>query len=680
MRPVIYATIGVLLLMLAAVGMQQSTRHRVDAEARERARAQDQLDQLITAWESAVDEHVRFWLQGLGSGDTQTGDLERHWRTQFPWVDAVYLWEPGDVIWPAEPFPENMSAIQSNPCIARAMAATGAEDSMQTAERYATCRSGGGRPMALYSTSQTAELLLEADHPDLADQTIRDLGTLPAMAIGESWNYGVNARRLVELRLQHARAQHAMGREDIADHWLCGMKQELLTLNAPTLQSVVDLYTQNIRPQLLLASAQNSTEPCIAALGLNPAQAVGALGSGGLGTDDILEARGLRRLAAWNMVRDQDWMNADIPTLTEGPKLVIDPTTDPPAILYAARLEVGNLLGGIQIDQDELIRTLFRNAGTLGPYLSIRDSEGAVLAGTDEPIFVYRSFGHILPFLQVGIAEGAIPTIATNGALYVQWAVIGIGMMVGVFALVTLVRTDREQLDILVRQREFMTRVTHELKTPLAGIRVIAENLEMGAYRDTEQVEKYARTIIAEAERLGLRVDEVLKAANGPAREDARALDLARVLDELVSTWRERYSVTGEGTTGESATIHCEAPQSLPMHGRVGILRDALTNLLDNALKYQHADRPLVVRVRARVQGRFVVVEVEDNGLGVPANMRKAIFEKFRRVEGPGRGMSGGHGLGLSFVAEAASAHGGTIECKENRSGGSTFVMRVKRA
>ena len=219
-----------------------------------------------------------------------------------------------------------------------------------------------------------------------------------------------------------------------------------------------------------------------------------------------------------------------------------------------------------------------------------------------------------------------------------------------------------------------MTRVTHELKTPLAGIRVIAENLEMGAYRDTEQVEKYARTIIAEAERLGLRVDEVLKAANGPAREDARALDLARVLEELVSTWRERYSASGDG-----ASIELEAPQSLPMHGRVGTLRDAVTNLLDNALKYRKTDRPLSVRVKARVQGRFVVVEIEDNGLGVPANMRKAIFEKFRRVEGPGRGLSGGHGLGLSFVAEAASAHGGTIECKENRSGGSTFVMRVKR-
>lgn len=115
------------------------------------------------------------------------------------------------------------------------------------------------------------------------------------------------------------------------------------------------------------------------------------------------------------------------------------------------------------------------------------------------------------------------------------------------------------------------------------------------------------------------------------------------------------------------------------MHGKVSTLRDAVSNLLDNALKYRREDRPLTVKVRAKVSGRHVLIEVEDNGLGVPAAMRTQIFEKFRRVEGPGRGMAGGHGLGLSFVSEAARVHGGTIECKESRMGGSTFVMRIRR-
>ena len=279
-----------------------------------------------------------------------------------------------------------------------------------------------------------------------------------------------------------------------------------------------------------------------------------------------------------------------------------------------------------------------------------------------------------MPSLQVGITEAAIPRVAADGTLYAQLGVIAIGMLVGVFALTTLVRTDREQVSILTRQREFMTRVTHELKTPLAGIRVIAENLEMGAYRDTEQVEAYARIIIAEAERLGLRVDEVLKAANGPAREDARAFDVSRMLVELVETWSGRYSATNA-----EFTLDLDAPQALPMHGKQSTLRDAITNLLDNALKYRHPDRPLQVHVRARLLARDVLIEVEDNGLGVPVGMRKSIFEKFRRVEGPGRGLAGGHGLGLSFVSDAAKLHRGTIECQASRSGGSVFVMRIKR-
>lgn len=661
MRPVVYATIGVLMLILAGVGVKQAENWRNDTEARERDRAQEQLDQLLTGWESAVDERIRLWLPVLASTDMAPSVLEARLRSESPWVDSVYLWEPGEVLWPGEPFPENLPAIQTHPCIARAMAATGAEDGMQTAGRYLGCQHAGDQQMLLYSTSQAAELLLEADHPDLADRLIRDISPLSAMEMAHAADYRVNARRLVELRMQHTRAVQGVGREDIADHWLAGMRQEILTLDAPTLLSVLDLYTDSIKPQIA-ASTGTTFSPNLAALD----------------DDDPLEARATRRLAAWDMVRNEDWQNTNTPTLTEGPKLMMDSSTDPPTLLYVARLEVGNLYGGIQIDQDELLRTLLHAAGTLRPYLTVRDSADRVLGGSDEPVFVYRSFGHILPFLQVGITERAIPRVATDQTLYAQLGVIAIGMLVGVFALITLVRTDKEQIQILTRQREFMSRVTHELKTPLAGIRVIAENLEMGAYRDTAQVENYARIIISEAERLGLRVDEVLKAANGPAREDARALDLSKMLAELVGTWRERYAASGD-SGGGPATIELDAPQGLPMHGKLATLRDAITNLLDNALKYRHPDRPLRVMVRARVQGRTVVIEVEDNGMGVPPGMRKAIFEKFRRVEGPGRGLAGGHGLGLSFVSDAARVHGGTIECRESRTGGSTFVMRIKR-
>ncbi|MSP56133.1 MAG: HAMP domain-containing histidine kinase [Myxococcales bacterium] len=660
MRPVVYATIGILLLILAGVGIRQSANWRVDAEARERDRAQERLDQLVAAWENYIDERVRFSLPLLASDDTSPAVVEASLRAKLEWVDSVYVWEPGDLVFPGEPFPENLSAMQSTPCIARAMAATGGEDEMLTAQRYLNCQKFGDRQLLLYSTSQAAELLLEADHPELADAEIRRIAPLPAMQIWSAADYRVNASRLVELRLQHARAERALGREDVAERWLAGMKSEILGLDGPTLHSLLEIYTQEIKPQLSFSTGDDG--------------GIGGPGNPGLDDDDPAEAKAKRRLAVWKMVGEHDWQHAEVPTVDEGPKLFTDSSTDPPGLLYVARLEVGHLYGGIQVDQIELLRTLYRLAGKLGPHLTIRGPDGDVLAGSKAPVSVYRPFGHLMPSLLVGITEGALPKVAADITLYAQLSVIAIGMLVGAFALITLVRTDREQLSILARQREFMTRVTHELKTPLAGIRVIAENLEMGAYRDTEQVESYARIIIAEAERLGLRVDEVIKAANGPAREDARGLDLSKVLSELVETWRERYAATGTG-----ATIELDTPQALPMHGKGSMLRDAVTNLLDNALKYRRDDRPLRVRVRARVAGRFVIIEVEDNGMGIPAAMRKAVFEKFRRVEGAGRGLSGGHGLGLSFVSEAAQLHRGTIECGESRTGGSTFVMRVRR-
>lgn len=141
---------------------------------------------------------------------------------------------------------------------------------------------------------------------------------------------------------------------------------------------------------------------------------------------------------------------------------------------------------------------------------------------------------------------------------------------------------------------------------------------------------------------------------------------------EVGERWRLLYEQAG-------ARLDLDVPQSCHVVGLPGLVRDALTNLVDNALKYKREDRPLAATVRLRADRRWATVEVEDNGLGVPAEMRRSIFERFARVEGPGRGKAGGHGLGLSFVADAAQAHGGSIECKGGAEGGARFVLRIRR-
>ena len=295
-----------------------------------------------------------------------------------------------------------------------------------------------------------------------------------------------------------------------------------------------------------------------------------------------------------------------------------------------------------------------------------------VLSGNTEAPLVETAFTRILPHLRVGVAAGAVSIDDGVRTAVVQLLPIGLGIVIGVFALFGLIHSDRKQAQLIESQREFMTRVTHELKTPLAGIRLMAETLEMGAYRDEAQRESFAQRIVSEAERLGQRLDEVIRAAARPVDERPTTFDPAELVSALVERWRPQFEQRG-------VTLHLDARPGSRMFARQAYLRDALTNLIDNALKYRREDRNSEVWIKVSGDRRWVIFEVSDNGLGVPSNMRKAIFERFRRVEGPGRGKSGGHGLGLAFVAEAARLHGGKVECTEGVDGGARFVMRIRR-
>ena len=114
------------------------------------------------------------------------------------------------------------------------------------------------------------------------------------------------------------------------------------------------------------------------------------------------------------------------------------------------------------------------------------------------------------------------------------------------------------------------------------------------------------------------------------------------------------------------------------MKGDAHAVRDAIGCLLDNALKYRSETRDdPQVWLNLTQEGHWVVVEVADNGIGVPPRMRRSIFEQFVRVEGPNRGRAGGHGLGLAQVAAIAGAHGGRCDCREGVEGGASFRLQL---
>jgi signal transduction histidine kinase len=654
MRRVIYATLAILLLMLGVVGVREAASFRRASEERELRTLDDRLNLLVDRWEDDIAERVEQWLAELASGELSTPEkLRRHeefLRANRTWFDALYLWEPGDVSWPIPQIDEDLAVLRSDACLAAVGKRAGQVENIQAALLYSGCI-GRSPAVSLLAASESAELFLNADQPLAADRVIRSLGSLGEIPLQAAVDYGVSARRLVYLRLQQARAADMMGRTDIAERTVALLVSEIAFLDGASLESVLDLWEYPIARDL-----RQYGGPLLG------------------GDDDELLLRAQRRMAMYQEVRDRKWSLRDAPSVSQGPRLLVDQYGDPPYLLFYARLEMGALLGGVQLDQPSLVRSFFDHVpAALRPYLSVRDPTGRVLAGTSENLAVQAAFTRILPHLRAGVSVGALAPNEWLRTALVQLIPIGIGICIGIFALIGLIHSDRNQDLLLERQREFMTRVTHELKTPLAGIRLMAENLEMGSFRDVAQREKFAQQIIKEAERLGQRLDEVIRAASRPIDERATLTDPAQIVQAVAERWRPLFEQQG-------VALHVELPtETGRMLARPSFLRDALTNLLDNALKYRAPDRPAEVWLRLKMERRWVQFDVEDNGLGVPANMRKAIFERFRRVEGPGRGRSGGHGLGLAFVAEAAQMHGGKVECREGVDGGARFILRVRR-
>ena len=227
-------------------------------------------------------------------------------------------------------------------------------------------------------------------------------------------------------------------------------------------------------------------------------------------------------------------------------------------------------------------------------------------------------------------------------------------------------KADQKKMELIERQQEFIARVTHELKTPLAGIQLMAESMQM---TDHEDIKPFIEKILKESSRLGNRIDEVLQVAKDTEIKQKVRLDTEILLLELYDIWAPRIHEVGGTIRTEYEACEILADEML--------LKDAIQNLLSNTLKYRHPKRKLRCRLSIVPDGKWLEISVTDNGIGVPISERKRIFERFVRIEGDHRGFAGGHGLGLAFVSETASVHNGWVVCHEGFQGGSKIVMKM---
>jgi signal transduction histidine kinase len=223
----------------------------------------------------------------------------------------------------------------------------------------------------------------------------------------------------------------------------------------------------------------------------------------------------------------------------------------------------------------------------------------------------------------------------------------------------------------------FINAVTHELKTPLASIRLYLETLKKRDIEENKRQEFYD-VMLADSDRLLVTVEQVLRAGQSGQRSrklNLRKVDIGQLALECVDLTRVRHNLSPHTVTF-SELANGERPQ---VKADADELRAAITNLLDNAVKYSVKDVHVSVEVAALGEKK-VAVRIKDNGIGIPAAQLKRIFRRFYRV--PGRVMARikGTGLGLFIVRSVVERHGGKVFAESEGPGrGSRFTIELPR-
>jgi two-component system phosphate regulon sensor histidine kinase PhoR len=226
--------------------------------------------------------------------------------------------------------------------------------------------------------------------------------------------------------------------------------------------------------------------------------------------------------------------------------------------------------------------------------------------------------------------------------------------------------TQRRRLEVL--RRDFVANASHELKTPVAAVRALAETLLTALPDDPEAGRRFAERIAREAERLDVLTRDLLDLS----RVERGTLDVEPV--DLVGLAKEVLGGYEDLATERRVRLRSEL-QQVSVRGDRAQLGLLLSNLLDNALRHTPAKGTVCVRLDA-AESR-AVLQVADTGEGIPAGELPRVFERFYRVDKARARQTGGTGLGLAIVRHVAEAHGGTVRVDSELGRGSTFTVSL---
>jgi signal transduction histidine kinase len=352
---------------------------------------------------------------------------------------------------------------------------------------------------------------------------------------------------------------------------------------------------------------------------------------------------------------------------------VVDPVAMPRALFAGSK-------------SDQFRALLSRRAGDVALQLRVLDDHGntvfgspspGALAGRVEfPMLFYpaddigpRMAAGVMPrpwVIEVGADDTGVMGRLGNG----YWPT-ALSVMLMLVALGLTVQAHRRSSELAQMQTDFVSHVSHQLKTPLSLLSTATETLQMDRIRSPEKMVEYLDTIRAEATRLTALVQRVLEFSRLQQQRtyEFETVDVATLVRETVEAFAlalPHSRFVFEADDRDRGPWVLADPVAL---------EQVVTNLLDNAVKYSPRTQPIGIRVGAT--RRTAIIEVTDAGIGIAPAERERIFERFYRA--PGAPSRQGFGLGLTIVRELVRAHHGEIEVLSNVGAGSTFRIVLPR-
>lgn len=253
-----------------------------------------------------------------------------------------------------------------------------------------------------------------------------------------------------------------------------------------------------------------------------------------------------------------------------------------------------------------------------------------------------------------------------------EWMIVGESLLlIGsiLFSIYIVHRGYVRELNSGQQQRNFLLSITHELKSPIAGIRLILETFKKRELTPELQ-QRLSHNGLRETDRLTALVEDLLLSAKLETgyQLNLEPLDLAEMVMDVVNKIQTKYP---------DAIVHTHLPQDLPfVNGDRQGMMSLLINLVENAAKYAHPEPIIDITLRTNIVGD-IEVEIADNGMGIPEAEKKKVFEKFYRVGNEDTRSTKGTGLGLFIVRELVARHNGTIVIRDNQPRGTRFVVTL---